>query len=200
MDASSNAPLQTLLEVFADGLRASGVPEAIEFSGPLRLAIGPDRGLLPQRVEGCRYLPCGLDAIPAGLSGATAALRKLDPETDWREAPHHAIPKESWWDHAYAELIGPDGHFDSSSFRFGVYVQAPEMAYVGHAHGAEEFYMVLSGVADWEADGIRTAGVQPGAIRHHPAHMPHATFTGPDPLVALWAWRGDIGFESYRFV
>ena len=118
----------------------------------------------------------------------------------WREAPHHAIPKGSWWDHAYAELIGPDGHYASNALRFGMYVQAPEMAYVAHAHGAEEFYMVLSGVADREADGHRAANVGPGAIRHHPPHVPHATFTGPEPLLALWSWRGDIAFESYRLV
>ena len=200
MDASSKASLQTLLGIFADGLQASDMPEAVEFSSQIKTAIGSDRGLQPHRVDGCQHLPGALAAIPCGLSGADAAIRKLDPLTDWREAPHHAVPEESWWDHAYAELIGPHGHFESSSFRFGLYVQAPDMAYVNHAHGAEEFYMVLSGVADWEAGGERVPDVQPGAIRHHPSHMPHATFTGAQPILALWGWRGEIGFETYRFV
>ena len=81
----------------------------------------------------------------------------------------------------------------------GLYLQAPEETfYPAHAHDAEEFYLVVSGAALWQAgtDDFRPAA--PGSLIHHRSGEAHATHTKSEPLLALWGWLGDIGFDSYR--
>ena len=200
MTTPIDAVVAVLIDVFASQLRVLDNARAKEFAGKITGHKGHDRGLAPGRVEGCRDLMAACSGMPDRFAAAREAVKTLDPFLDWREAPHDAIPDGRWWGHAYVELIGPNGHISAEDFRVGLYLQAPNAVYAGHAHRAEEFYMVLAGTADWQRGDETCREVPPGAIRHHPPDMSHATTTHAQPLLALWGWSGDIGFGSYRFV
>ena len=200
MNRSTDAGIAVLIDVFASTLRTLDTAPANGFAARIAGHNGCDRGLTPGRVDGCRDLPAACSHMPERLADARDAVMALDLFLDWREAPHDAIPEGCWWDHAYVELVGPHGHIDAGDFRLGLYLQAPNAIYAAHAHRAEEFYMVLAGTADWLRDGKMCRDVPPGAIRHHPPDVSHATTTHAEPLLALWGWSGDIGFDSYRFV
>lgn len=200
MNGSIDAGVATLIDVFASGLQTSDNAHAIDFARRIKVHEGRDRGLLPGRVEGCRDLAAACSAVRERFADARDAVKALDPLLDWREAPHDAIPDGNWWGHAYVELVGPNGHIGAEDFRIGLYLQAPHAIYAAHAHCAEEFYMVLAGTADWQRDDEMSFNVSPGAVRHHLPDVSHATTTHAQPLLALWGWCGDIGFDSYRFV
>ncbi len=99
----------------------------------------------------------------------------------------------------FCHIVGPDGLIEDETFRMGFYLQAPELFYRSHSHNAEEVYYVLSGTALWQKDSAPFTLHKPGTLIHHPPNQPHTMHTQKDPLLALWAWVGDIGFESYRF-
>lgn len=101
---------------------------------------------------------------------------------------------------AYVELLGPDGLFLSEGRRFGLYLQSPETFYPSHLHRAEEIYFILSGTAQWQADEVEFSAKPCGSLIHHPPLLSHATRTHSSPLLAIWAWQGDIGKESYRII
>jgi hypothetical protein len=68
---------------------------------------------------------------------------------------------------------------------------APRTFYPLHTHPAVELYLVIAGEAQWttpDADRI----VPPGQFVLHRSNEPHAMRTFADPLLALYAWRGDL--------
>ena len=67
---------------------------------------------------------------------------------------------------------------------------APGLTYPLHAHQAEELYLPLSGVAEWQMDDADFAWVQPGQVIHHAPWVPHAMRCGAEPMAALYLWRG----------
>ncbi len=91
----------------------------------------------------------------------------------------------------FAELIGPAGPLISESNRIGFTLMAPETYYPWHAHPAVELYVVISGTARWMT---ATSGreLPPGAFVRHLSNEPHAMRTQREPLLALYAWSGDI--------
>ncbi len=108
------------------------------------------------------------------------------------------------WDNAevassivVAELIGPDGMTRSDQCRFGLLLQQAQVFYPPHHHEAEELYLVLSGVAAWQADRNQPALLQPGSFAHHAPWQPHSIRTEADPLLALWGWTGNLSLSTY---
>jgi len=98
----------------------------------------------------------------------------------------------------FCQLVGPEGLVKDDAFRAGVYFQSPDTFYPSHWHNAEEVYFVLSGTALWQKDKASFALQSPGTLIHHLPAQPHAMRTQKQPLLALWGWIGDIGFESYE--
>ena len=67
-----------------------------------------------------------------------------------------------------------------------------------HAHDAEEWYLVLSGRAEWQIDDdVHQA--EEGKIFHHPPTAGHRMLTTEKPLLAIWIWTGAI-YGRYWFV
>jgi len=98
----------------------------------------------------------------------------------------------------FCQLAGPEGPIEDDSFRLGVYFQSPDTFYPSHWHNAEEVYFILSGTALWQKKKAPFVLQKPGSLIHHLPNQPHAMQTKKEPLLALWGWVGDIGFESYR--
>jgi len=134
------------------------------------------------------------------LPGAHAFTADINAVTDylpWGKLAAHPPPGITATGRTFCQIVGPEGLIKDDSFRMGVYFQAPEVVYPSHWHDAEEVYFVLSGTALWQKDKGRFAEQSPQTFIHHRSSQPHAMRTQKEPLLALWAWVGDIGFESY---
>ncbi len=96
-----------------------------------------------------------------------------------------------------AELIGPTGMIPCDTLRAGLFLQASDVAYNTRSHAAEETYVALTDTGLWSVNHAEPAPRPAGEVIFHPSMAPHATYTGDQPLLALWRWSGDIGWNSY---
>ena len=100
--------------------------------------------------------------------------------------------------YAFVEMAGPDCPWPTDEIRMGFYLQRGHRHYPPHWHQAEEFYILLSGWADWSIDRKEPFRPTPGEAIHHPSNMAHAMTTHDRPILTTWAWRGDLDMGSYR--
>ncbi|WP_282605246.1 dimethylsulfonioproprionate lyase family protein [Pelagibius sp. Alg239-R121] len=115
----------------------------------------------------------------------------------WYSPSFERIPEPIGSRLSVVELLGPDGLVFCDHCRLGLFLQMPDLFYPGHAHAADELYLVLSGTADWQLGGSEAIPRSPGSFIHHPSGHWHAMNTRSEPLLAIWGWTGDIGFDSY---
>ena len=100
---------------------------------------------------------------------------------------------------AVATLMGPEGPIPAHDLRAGLFWQAPGTYYPLHNHDADETYTILAGSVVWTA-GPDTRERHAGEQIHQPSLMPHAGRAGPQGVVAMWRWSGDINTHSYAFL
>ena len=115
----------------------------------------------------------------------------------WVEVSTHDMPAGFKGRYSFCELVRPEAPVRAPDVCFGAYLQFPDTWYPLHWHAAEELYFPLSGTALWTRDGVRDRAEPPGTLIRHGPHERHATRTGAEPLLALWAWTGDLDFASY---
>lgn len=186
-----------LLGALADIFRSEG-REAATLTARALFSTPAPAGFPPQQ-------PCALDMLMRSLlanSGHPAAKAVL--------AAQHLIP---WGTNPVADrmsgeaaaicavttLMGPDGPIPAADMRLGLFYQRPDSYYALHNHDADETYVILAGGAVWTAgDDTRWRGA--GDMIHHPSLMPHAFRTGPEGMLALWRWSGDVNTHSYAFL
>ncbi|MGO1121037.1 dimethylsulfonioproprionate lyase family protein [Rhodovibrionaceae bacterium A322] len=126
------------------------------------------------------------------------ALHHCSPRLPWAPTRNEAIPPEVAAQLAVVHFIGPDAIIPHDTVRVGFYLQSPGYHYPAHSHAAEELYFILSGHAHWQvADGPNQV-LPPESYSHHRAWDSHAMTTGDEALTAIWAWSGDISFETYK--
>jgi dimethylpropiothetin dethiomethylase len=138
------------------------------------------------------------DEDASALPALTSALRDVAAELPWRR--RLARPRDDAMEERYAivSLLEPGGLIDCPDCRFGLFALAPQTHYPPHSHAAEELYLVLSGTAGWRKKDGPFAPVTPGSFVHHLSWESHAMKTGDAPLLALWAWSGNIDPGTYR--
>lgn len=153
-------------------------------------------------VPGLRHLPralAALDAAPPSSLGeaATAALghaawSSYYARSDWSAAFVDEL--------AVGALVGPGAPRPAEALALGLFVQGPHTVYPPHAHPAEEVYAVLTGEPAFQSGAGAPFTPRPaGSIVRHPGDVAHAIETGESPLLAVYAWRGDItGPPWYR--
>jgi len=115
----------------------------------------------------------------------------------WRPSGFGRLPPEITNHVAVTEIVGPDGMFNNPQLRFGLLLQDPNITYAKHQHAAEELYFVLNGMASWSVDDDKPIDRAAGEFIHHAENQPHQMITTSHPMLAMWAWLGDIGAESY---
>ncbi|MDR0672654.1 MAG: cupin domain-containing protein [Zoogloeaceae bacterium] len=92
---------------------------------------------------------------------------------------------------AWAELVGPVAPFKSQRVCLGLTAIGAHTLYPAHTHPAVETYLVLSGSARWTMnEHARTH--PPGTLILHPSNVVHAMQTDTSPLLAAYAWTGDV--------
>jgi hypothetical protein len=133
--------------------------------------------------DAVRAIPPHLD-----LAGAGEAAARLSP---WAEASR-GIPEFFAGGYAYSILVDEHGTCGPEPIRVGLLLQQDHVAYPGHAHDAEEFYFILSGTAAWRVDDQHFQA-RPGDLIHHASAAIHEMNTADEPLLAIWAWRGNLG-------
>jgi mannose-6-phosphate isomerase-like protein (cupin superfamily) len=189
------ADLDALVSAAAEAYATTGDAAATALARSLRPPAGGYR--LPQGNEqpALACLGTALDALPAGP--LARPLRAVAPLVPWTVGDFK-MPASFAGRSAYVEILGPDGFAGPETLRFGLYVQTPESFYPPHSHAAEELYYVLSGTARWQKDDGEPAPRSPGTLIVHGPWQRHAMRTAAEPLLAMWAWTGDLNTESYR--
>lgn len=186
--------LQDLVAGAANLLRASGDGVAARAAHLIETA-SPQRPSDPPRLlEVLQHLhSVALPRLDAGYDGL---VRNLAAQLPWT-ASGFVLPEAIRGRNAYAELVGPEGPFLCEHCRFGFYLQAPECLYPAHAHAAEELYLILGGAAEWRLDDAESFVPPVPGLIHHLPWQKHAMRTGRTPLLAMWAWLGDISYATY---
>ncbi len=121
-----------------------------------------------------------------------AALQAIAEDVEWRhsytedEVGRHFLDTFGWF-----ELAGPTGHFITHQTRITVGYWGPGLNYPRHQHAPEELYTVVSGEAQFMADGEADCTLHTGDTRFHASNQPHAMITHASPVLTLVFWRGD---------
>jgi len=92
--------------------------------------------------------------------------------------------------YGWLELFGTRGHFTDDGVAGGFLILGPHLHYPDHHHVAEEIYVPLTGGAGWRMGDSSYVERAAGEVIHHPSNINHAMMTGPEPLLALYLWRG----------
>jgi hypothetical protein len=150
---------------------------------------------LPKRLPATRYLPeCVASAMFASADVA-AALAGVDEFLHWRQNPNYSdkVMGRGYMDnYAYAELIGPHGFFAGDDFLLGLLLLGPGLHYRDHHHAAPELYWLLTGPSEWRKGNGDFVMREAGETVWHEPQVVHATRTGANPLLAVWAWTRDV--------
>lgn len=192
MDIASDVAVRRALGALRGALNGHGGKEPVARLVSAMDDLGPVfQPVEAVRAASCDWLDAALAAAPPETEGLRDALAPVTATAEWREGPRPGAPAGFDGGYAYVALVGPDGQIPSSECRLGLYLQRPGLHYPPHAHDAEELYLIVSGTADWQAGDRRFKAV-PGQLIHHAPAMPHVMATGEVPLLAIWAWLGDI--------
>lgn len=100
---------------------------------------------------------------------------------------------------AHVELLGPSGLVHSKVVRLGLYGMLPHAEYGVRTHAAEEIYVMLAGVADWQRADAPYVAHGPGERSYHPSMMEHANRTNDVAFMSVYVWHGDISTDSYMY-
>ncbi|MCV2872211.1 dimethylsulfonioproprionate lyase family protein [Defluviimonas sp. WL0050] len=186
-----------LLTALADIYRAEGRDAAERTAHALTTTPAPEA------FE--RQTPCALDALMRDLLAtsdhpAAQAILAAQDLIPWGTNPvADRMSDDAAAICAVTTLMGPDGPIPAPDLRLGLFYQRPNSYYALHNHDADETYVILAGEAFWTAGEDRRTR-RPGDMIHHPSLMPHAFRTGPEGVLALWRWSGDVNTHSYAFL
>ena len=97
------------------------------------------------------------------------------------------------------ELIGPTGMAHDTTCRVGLFVQMADVDYTIRTHAAEELFITIAGEAEWSQSDRGYTKHQAGGRIHHASFEPHASRTTGSAMIALWAWTGNLDFETYQY-
>jgi dimethylpropiothetin dethiomethylase len=195
--SSHAATVSRFITAAAAAYRKTGVAEAVSIAR--MLDEHPGRTYLETRARppATRCLDTVLDA--AGLHPVAKALGTAIKDLVWTEGKE-PMPASFKGRYAYVTLIGEGTEAPDDRLYFGLYLQAPQTYYPSHWHRAEELYFVLSGTALWQHGTGVLSPKKPGTLIHHAPDEPHVMETRSEPLLAMWAWIGDLRPGSYRIV
>ncbi|TDQ77621.1 dimethlysulfoniopropionate lyase [Dongia mobilis] len=130
------------------------------------------------------------------LADVARATRPVMGALPWHyNYPAHDGDQDLGANIAFAEFAGPMGPLQTAHARLGFTLIGPDTFYPMHAHPAVELYLVVSGHATWQVPGEARV-VPPGGFVLHRSGQPHAMQTHSEPLLAVYAWQGDLDAPS----
>jgi len=134
--------------------------------------------------------PAGGD--PAGTRELLSEIKHAAASLTWRQSYGarqvcaHFLENYGW-----AEIVGLTGELASERVACGFLLLGPQTHYPPHQHEAEEIYVPLSGMAEWQKGEAGWLERSVGSIIHHARHEQHSMRTASTPLLALYLWRSE---------
>lgn len=147
---------------------------------------------LPAKIPVCRYLQTAYEALVPG-NPLVKALGVILPKLHWvhKYDVDDNLPGFSN-NYAHTEIMGPKGLVHDDTCKFGLILIGPDLYYPNHRHLGVELYLLLSGTSKWKMDKEDWTIRQSGDYIYHPSNINHAMQTLDEPVLALYAWHGDI--------
>ena len=187
--------IEAIVALFRDKIAAGGegadsletVLELLERAAP---AAAPE----PNGLPALRYWDEAIGlAAETAPSDVTAALREAAPAFHWRQNPNYltTLDREYLSGYGFTEFVGEVAPLAQDGLRVGLLLIGPDRHYPEHNHPAEEIYLPLTPASWWRA-GEDWRDVPSGQVIHHAPWRVHATKTGKTPLIALYAWLGEV--------
>jgi hypothetical protein len=136
-----------------------------------------------------------LEAARAGPgAGIARALRPLLPSLHWvRTYSRKQLGKDYLENYGYFDVASPErGLLRTGAIATGFLVIGPGRLYPEHYHPAVELYHVVAGMPDWKIDREVWEPKPAGSFIFHKTMAVHAMRTKETPLLALYAWLGDL--------
>jgi hypothetical protein len=138
-----------------------------------------------------RWLPNIAAGHSAFAGELIASLCHAAESMTWRQTYSAKETDPAFLDnYGWSEIMGDGGPIAAGRLACGVLLLGPSTHYPRHRHAAEEIYLPLRGTASWQQGDSIWRERSPGTIIHHAGDEPHAMRTGPDPMLALYLWRG----------
>lgn len=178
----------------AETYRQAGIEQAREVARLLDEHAGARFAISAASRPATAHLGAVRDA--ADLHPVARELGPALASLDWTEGTL-PVPTSFKGRYAYVTLIGEGTSRPDDRLYFGLYLQVPQTYYPSHWHRAEELYVVLSGTALWQQGTTKLTPKPPGTLVHHAPDEPHVMQTEVAPLLAMWAWIGDLS-DSYQ--
>ncbi len=183
---------------------------ATEGSDQLQLLIHALRHIdtaepgLPNRAEGVDRLLNSLGAMDHCRRSSepfNAALKNTGPLLHWYpNSVYENASAAQELENYCCNLVGQASDSQPNPFLLhseevmvGLFLLGPNRLYPAHQHPAAEMYAVLAGTAQWMRGDEPWQTRKPGEYFIHASNQAHAMRTLDEPLLALWAWTGDLG-------
>ena len=168
-----------------------------DIAGQARTAPPNPEPPAPRQLSACRHLARALTLAERGPAAAVAeALAAMTERLRWTQNANYLrdpAMRAFLADYAYVELVGPGGIAREADTALGMLLIGPQSKYPPHRHPAQEVYLVVAGEANWWREGEPWQILPAAALVHHEPNKIHAMRTLDQPLLALYAWRGEIG-------
>ena len=191
---------------FITGFQGFAAAEATHYpalAGPLGRLVDALESVEPVDRNPGPTLPVVDEHLDATLSASTGPagklLREVAHQVGWAQPyPEHVGEPDMdalRASYAYAPIVGarddgPAPLWTSNDVFAGIVLQGPGVIYPSHVHKAAELYWVASGTARWQR-GDEWTSHGPGALFFHDTGVRHATVTGHEPTLLLFAWVSD---------
>ena len=141
-----------------------------------------------------------MDSPKRSLNRLNKILIKANPYIHWYPNNVYETEAEAKKSDNYcANIIGMERESQGNPFLFysdkvlvGLFLMGPNKLYPEHFHPASEMWVVLSGKAWWKRGEEEWKIREPGEYFFHSSNESHAMETMGEPLLALWAWTGDL--------
>lgn len=152
------------------------------------------------------FLPI-VDQLPRTPAYAPVDARKLiedflaiAPALAWRQTYQTGEANASFLlNYGWTELVGAKGIICDPSVSAGLLLLGPHTHYPAHSHQALEYYVPLSGAAEWYDEDAGWRIVPPLATIVHRSGINHAMRTTTEPLLAYFHWSGFESGDRARF-
>ncbi|MCP4183395.1 MAG: hypothetical protein GY761_08765 [Hyphomicrobiales bacterium] len=191
--------LKRFLGDMAVAFEATGNPVAINVAAMIqRLDSGAEVNSA-QQVTTPSSMKQALSA--ADCHPAADQLKFIADSFPWISAKgFRKAPETFMGNYNFVLIVGPNDIVINKEFRCGIFLQDANTFYPSHMHEAEELYFPLSGTALWQKNTGEFEPINSGQLIHHLPNQPHATWTRDAPMLAFWAWVGNLSADTYTYV
>lgn len=134
-----------------------------------------------------------IDQAPSATMSVLKHIADTQSLFQWGQTyTEHEASRAFLDQYGWAEIIGRKGPIASGALAVGLLLLGPDTEYPLHAHPANEYYIPLSGTADWYTDDTGWQTRPPLALIHHASGIRHGMRTKGAPMLAVYLWFGDL--------